>query len=81
MPNDVYNIILAEYPRDYHPALTRTKNVTSNGWELNLNGNRVLRFQGLPFMALDMNNLRFWESVFRITIGVERSDLDYIPFH
>lgn len=80
MPNNAYNTIFTEYPRDYHPTLQRAVNTTSNGWEMLLKGNRSLRFQGLPFMAMDMNSLRFWESVFRITLGVERADLDYVPF-
>ncbi|RLI51981.1 MAG: hypothetical protein DRP09_18670 [Candidatus Thorarchaeota archaeon] len=74
------NAIVSEYPASYDPPVSRVARAsTSPGWEISFKGGRFLRFQSLPNGWFDMKQLRFWESVLRITLGVARSDLDYIP--
>lgn len=73
--------IVSEYPASYDPPVSRVaRGSTSLGWEMSLEGGRFLKFQSLPNGWFSMKRLRFWESLFRMTLGVARPQLDYIPY-
>lgn len=79
-PRQSLEAIVSEYPASYDPpAMVVARGSTSPGWEVSLEGERFLKFQSLPSGGFPLKRLRFWESLFRITLGVTRSDLDYLP--
>ena len=78
---ETLNVIVSQYPVSYSPHVSVVARAsTGPGWEMSLKGGRFLRFRSLPNGGISMKQLRFWESVFRTTLGVARSDLDYIPY-
>jgi tetratricopeptide (TPR) repeat protein len=80
-PKKALEKILNSYPGDYYPDKGQVlRESNSYGFEIKLQGNHTLRFLSFPASSWTIKDLRFWENLFRLTLGVSRSDLDYAPY-